>query len=357
MVRRRSAITRGVAAALLPVLLVLVAGTGQGLAATPGWSIALSPTIIAAARPTPIKATFTNLGGPDGTRELGCVRISLPLTFTINGASVTSKPPDSEWSASVGLGTVRISSPSGGDRLPPDGRTSVTAAITVLALTPGTYTWTANAYRQGDCSDGFNEPISLKVVVELDILPTALPTILPTALPTPLPTPLPTLLPTPRATPTPTATTTPAPTTIPTPPSAGTPVPGATPGAGGTPGGPSGSSGGSGATPGATPAGTRPIPSPTADSGLAMPAGPTGPSSGGTPPITLTSGFETPMGDGFEWAVPGLVLSVPGLLIVLLAIAVQLLGAAAWLPIVRRRVGAFGLGRRVRRSTTGTGAD
>jgi len=88
-----------------------------------------------------------------------------------------------------------------------------------------------------------------------------------------------------------------------------------------------------------------------------MPAGPTGPSSGGTPPITLTSGFETPMGDGFEWAVPGLVLSVPGLLIVLLAIAVQLLGAAAWLPIVRRRVGAFGLGRRVRRSTTGTRAD
>jgi hypothetical protein len=88
-----------------------------------------------------------------------------------------------------------------------------------------------------------------------------------------------------------------------------------------------------------------------------MPAGPTGPSSGGTPPITLTSGFETPMGDGFEWAVPGLVLSVPGLLIVLLAIAVQLLGAAAWLPIVRRRIGAFGLGRRVHRSTTRTGAD
>jgi hypothetical protein len=88
-----------------------------------------------------------------------------------------------------------------------------------------------------------------------------------------------------------------------------------------------------------------------------MPAGPTGPSSGGAPPITLTSGFETPMGDGFEWAVPGLVLSVPGLLIVLLAIGVQLLGAAAWLPIVRRRIGAFGFGRRVRHSSTGAGAD
>ena len=63
------------------------------------------------------------------------------------------------------------------------------------------------------------------------------------------------------------------------------------------------------------------------------------------------------MGDGFEWAVPGLVLSVPGLLIVLLAIGFQLLGAAAWLPIVRRRIGAFGFGRRGRGSATRAGAD
>jgi hypothetical protein len=148
MAPRRPAITKWAAAGLLPVLLVLVVGTGQGLAATSGWSIALSPAIIAAATATPIKATFTNLGGPDGTRELGCVRISVPLTFTINGATVVSKPPNSEWSASAGLGTVTISSPSGGDRLPPDGKTSVTTAITVLARTPATYTWTANAYRQ-----------------------------------------------------------------------------------------------------------------------------------------------------------------------------------------------------------------
>ena len=48
---------------------------------------------------------------------------------------------------------------------------------------------------------------------------------------------------------------------------------------------------------------------------------------------------------------PGLVLSVPGLLIVLVAMGVQLVGAAAWLPIVRRRIGVFGFGRRARRST------
>jgi hypothetical protein len=222
MTGRRSASARVLAAGLL-TWLVLVAGTGRGLAATSGWSIGLSPSTIPAATATSIKATFTNRGGPDGTRELGCVRVSIPLIFTINGASVTSRPPNTAWSASVGLGTVTISSPSGGDRLPPDGTTSVTAAITVLALTPGTDTWTANAYRQGDCQDGFSEPMSLTVVVGLDIVPTlppivpTLPPILPTSLPTILPT-LPPLLPTPRPTPTgaPTATPVPGSTATPT---------------------------------------------------------------------------------------------------------------------------------------------
>ena len=70
---------------------------------------------------------------------------------------------------------------------------------------------------------------------------------------------------------------------------------------------------------------------------------PGGGSSGGTgsPAISLTSGFGTAFGDGFTWAVPGLVLSVPGLLIVLIAILSQMLGAAAWLPVVRRRIGSF----------------
>ena len=40
---------------------------------------------------------------------------------------------------------------------------------------------------------------------------------------------------------------------------------------------------------------------------------------------------------------PGLVLTVPGLLILLAAIAAQAVGAVAWLPLVRRRIGAFGL--------------
>jgi UPF0716 family protein affecting phage T7 exclusion len=75
--------------------------------------------------------------------------------------------------------------------------------------------------------------------------------------------------------------------------------------------------------------------------------GPGGGAAGGEPTISLTSGFDTPFGEGFAWAVPGLVMTVPGLLIVLAAIAAQALGAVAWLPVVRRRIGAFGLRRRI----------
>jgi hypothetical protein len=52
--------------------------------------------------------------------------------------------------------------------------------------------------------------------------------------------------------------------------------------------------------------------------------------------------FTAMFGRAFDWAVPGLVLSIPGLLLVL-AIAAQAAGALAWLPLVRRRIGGFGL--------------
>ena len=73
------------------------------------------------------------------------------------------------------------------------------------------------------------------------------------------------------------------------------------------------------------------------------------------PTVTLTSGFATPFGEGFAWAVPGLVLSVPGLLLVLIVILAQALGAFAWLPVVRRRIGAFGLRGRDARPDAGPG--
>ena len=59
-------------------------------------------------------------------------------------------------------------------------------------------------------------------------------------------------------------------------------------------------------------------------------------------------GLGTQIGLGvFEWAVPGVILTGPGLLLLIL-IAAQATGALAWLPIVRRKIGAFGVRRRHR---------
>ena len=45
------------------------------------------------------------------------------------------------------------------------------------------------------------------------------------------------------------------------------------------------------------------------------------------------------------WTYPAAILGVPGLLL-LIAIGAQALGALAWLPFVRRRLGGFGFGGR-----------
>ncbi len=347
-------------AAIVALLALAGVSAGPGRAAASTWTITLTPSTTGALQATTIKATFWNLGGPDGQQDLGCVRIAIPATFTVGSTQVTNDPPNTTWIASrAGLTTVTINTGSGGDRLPPGHPgASVTAAITVSATLPGTYTWTANAFRSQDCSDPFNDPARLTVVVQL------------TPLPTPTPTPKPTPTPTPTAMPPPTAIPPPPPLAslppLPTLPPATTPTP--TPGAATTPrpSGPAGSATPSSTAeipgqPGSTPQPARsdePAPNglpvgdvssppptdPPAGAGFLMPG--TGTGGGGSvdrPTVTLTSGLGTPFGEGFAWAVPGLVLTVPGLLLVLIVILAQALGAVAWLPVVRRRIGAFGL--------------
>ena len=50
------------------------------------------------------------------------------------------------------------------------------------------------------------------------------------------------------------------------------------------------------------------------------------------------SGLSAMSFGGVEWLVPGLVLTVPGLLIVLVVL-LQVVGALAWVPVARRRLG------------------
>jgi len=355
--------------------LAAIVGPGAGRAAYASWTISLTPSTIEAVQPAIIKAKFSNMGGPDGQQDLGCVRIAIPATFTVQSAVVTDDPPDTTWKASIGgLTTVTINTASGGDRLPPNQPTlSVTAAIKVSALVPGTYTWTANAYRSQDCADSFNDPAHLMLKVQLTLIPpltatptptptpvstvrptlSPLPTVQPTLAPLPLPTSLP--LPTPTALPTPTETSPPGSTPTPSPagsesqapdrpsPSPSSDAPRQPTGASGAQSGPP--------TPGSD---ASPSPSPPIGAGLTIPGGGPGGDAAAGSSVSLTSGFTTPFGDGFAWAVPGLVLSVPGLLIVLFAILAQALGAAAWLPVVRRRIGGFeGEGQRTRERSPG----
>jgi hypothetical protein len=52
--------------------------------------------------------------------------------------------------------------------------------------------------------------------------------------------------------------------------------------------------------------------------------------------------------DGLDWAVPTLTVTVSGLLL-MLAVLAQLSTGALWLPVVKRWLGGFGVGRRRRR--------
>ena len=86
------------------------------------------------------------------------------------------------------------------------------------------------------------------------------------------------------------------------------------------------------------PPGTQPPPGTHADPrrplAFVIPAGIDG-------TVTLQGGAIGFIG---PFVVPGFLAAASGFLIVLLMLA-QALGAMAWLPVVRRRVGSFGIGR------------
>jgi type VI secretion system secreted protein VgrG len=142
----------------------------------------------------------------------------------------------------------------------------------------------------------------------------------------PAPTPVPTPVPTPR--PTPTHAPTPAPTPVRT--TAPTPI-----------------------APTPTPIASNPAPSASSPSGPAGGQLPVGSRPPYLPPLVFVvpegaDGGVTVEGGAFAhiapFVVPGFIAVASGSLIILLLLA-QALGALAWLPVVRRRVGVFGIWR------------
>lgn len=83
-------------------------------------------------------------------------------------------------------------------------------------------------------------------------------------------------------------------------------------------------------------------PAPSADAfavGNTSPGGRSGPS--------VSFGTLGPLDFAFEWLIPGIVVTLPGILVVL-AVLTQAIAGTAWLPLVRREIGDFGLRRRRR---------
>jgi hypothetical protein len=344
------------------------------------WSITASPLAMDAGKDTFVQLTVTNLGILTDT--IGCVEVSIPGSFELKEVKLVSLPSGKHWKTgkSGGSGsstTAQYRAEQDSDAL--EGGETAVFKVKVKAASAGAFTWTARAWTSRSCDGGDFLPVPLAIVVGPDLTPTPTPPPTPTPDPTPTPTPRPTATPTPTPSPRPSPTPTPRP--IPTPivpigelplPSLGTkptPTPRPTPAANPSP------------IPSATPASSAeptaeptseaseaPAPSPSnredpaestpgpavvvAPPGDDGPAGPlrigreTDGSASSGPEIDVSLAAIAGLGT-LTWAVPGLVLAVPGLLLVL-AVLAQAVGGVLWLPVIRRRIGAFGLGGRRR---------
>jgi hypothetical protein len=387
---------RPAAASLVAALLVVIAASVT-TAASGGWMILAVPTALVRTVNTTVTVTATNLSGGS---TVGCVQLTLPASFVVSSAAVSTATAGHSWTADAPLGgsgsatVVRVHAAAKNDELTNTGDL-VVFTIKVKGNAAGTFSWQPIAYDKFSCATSGADTANLSVTVAglATPTPTAAPTPTPTPKPTPTPTPTPVPTPTPTVAPTATPTRAPTPTPAPTPRPTATTRPTATPSrtadpsesaASGPPSVEPVASEPASAEPSASLA-SEPVASATDESGGAPPVLPpgSGPGGGGTPgstggaggagtidrftvgdvgdggaggrPSTGTTDFTSlttrlaGFGGLLTWAVPSLVLSVPGLLL-LLAVLAQVGSAAVWLPIVRRTFGAVGAGRRRRQA-------
>ena len=371
-------------------LTVLAAPVAAALRAN---TIVASPLTLTQGTTKTVDVTVTNIGTGGGGEEIGCVTVQVPGAFDTVDASIASLPTGYSWKASISGASgssvlVKFQSEKG--RLV--GGAKQEQAVFQVRVTPtgiGTKTWETIAYNDKNCSGGPFPVLPLTFVIVPDVTPTPDPTPQPTPKPTPKPTPAPTPSPTPDPTPQPTPHPTPTdsptsrPTAPPTPRPTADPTSTAEPTPTATPRPTSAAT--DQATPGTTPSsspdpsvastpavtptpdpppGASPVPASDAGSGGLGGAG-GGQAGGGQPPrpSTLPGGPPAPLrysvgaaddapvdlafaaaGStlGLTWIVPSLTLAVPGLLLVLVVV-IQATAGFVWVPVVRRRIGSFGL--------------
>lgn len=357
--RARPAVT----ATLAATLLLLGATSRPASAESALWTVVATPLTVSTGSLTTFTLTATNqdpLALLNSDAEIGCIRVTLPSLFQVRAAAVQSATTGATWSAGVSGQAVTVWTSSGGDRL--ELADSVRFTVTAMPLSPGELAWPSRAYRDQACG-GSGALLAVPPVV-LVVGPAVTPTPSPTPSPiaTPPPTPSPPTPPTPSPTPPPggsPATPAPAPST-PRPTTAASERPRAIPdGAGASPtasatgspapGRPEPSSSGS-ASP--RPGGSSLPPSPAEGQapGGGFPASPGSESGAVTRPGLEVGGTADPRGGAGipislgplgilgaidVWVVPGLLYGIPGVLIIAFVV-LQLGGAAAWIPAIRR---------------------
>ena len=330
------------------------------------------PTNLVTNVTTSVTITVTDTGSGKNS-DISCVQFGVRSSFTVVSAAVVSVYGETSGTAFdawqvvwPGASRVTFKNPQadyplvGGQ----PGANQAVFRIRGFATSAGQLTWSVGAHDVPDTSatttcSGTSSSGSLTFVVA-DSAPT------PTPSPTPTPTPTPTTNPTPtasaRPTPSPTRTPSPVPTASPAPSHTARPSP--TPTAMAVPPSPP--------PPGSpprdrptSPPTQRPSPPPTVQpAGERTPPGTPSPqlvlgtgsdhTGGGQPPQpasgldgAVSTTLQALPGGALAWTYPALITAVPGIL-VLLAIAAQMLGALAWIPIVRRSLSGIGVARRRR---------
>lgn len=334
----------GLTALAVLSLTISSAGTARALSL---WTLTGTPLVATAGQSTTFHMLATNVLGPPA----GCVNVEIPSSFTIQWVGNVVAADGAAWTASVAGTWVDVKSTSGSWLLDP--LEWVSFDMQLLPTQAGTWTWNNHVHVSNQCAGTPYAGAPVIVVVAPAILPTPAPT--PTPAP-PVPTPTPSAAPTLPPLPTPLPTLPPLPTPLPTLPPLGTPLPtvpllpGETPRPDPTQDpGPDQTSG-----PRATPA----------PGSVGIGANPGGPNTAGSAGSTvgriaeLNDGGIGTIGLGADvfglldgdlvWFVPGAAVGVPGLL-VLLWIALQTVGALAWVPAVRRMGGGEPAAARRRR--------
>jgi hypothetical protein len=347
--RRSGRSFAAIGGAFIAVLLIV-----NPVAAAQSWTVTANTLAVPLGTSTDVRLTITNTSS-SGSSGIGCVTIQIPTQYGISGVAVVSASGHA-WSASQASSPrgVVATADASVDRLIGDPDfDKLVLDVTVVGKVVGAHPWTGTAYQTRGCNEDHLK--SATILMTVLGLPTPDPTSAPTPQPTSTPTPTPTRTPTPTPTATPGVTPTPVPTARPSdaPTPTPTPIPSTTPG-------PT-------ARPTASPTQT-PTPGPGGSGGGSPAAGGggTGPGGSGNPepstapvrrPLDIPAaepgqghGFDTgglPGFEAFDWVIPGVILTGPGLLLLAL-IAAQAVGAMAWLPVVRKRIGTFGFGRRGR---------